>query len=150
MKKQRLYLGSSKVFHMFFNSYHRYHFDTDMLRNIQKVLVVPPQIPKLKPLRPLPEQPGPKPWAFETKSLSSQYGLGRAPRLGIACLPKLVQGRDGRRCTSHLALGFLSLSYSSGISSCTIIIKQSHRFPHRKLFSLLEKSDINFKNETTV
>ena len=77
---RRLHLGCLKVFHMFFNSSNRYDSDTDMLHDIQKALVVPPQVPKLKPLRPLPEQLGPKPRVLVTKSLSGQFGLERCPR----------------------------------------------------------------------
>jgi len=75
-----LHLACLKVFHMFFNSSNRYDSDTDMLHDIQKVLVVPPRVPKLKPLRPLPEKLRLKPRVFETKSLSGQYGLERFPR----------------------------------------------------------------------
>ncbi|XP_056175752.1 S-linalool synthase-like [Syzygium oleosum] len=77
---RRLHLGCLKVFHMFFNSSNRYDSDTDMLHDIQKALVVPPQVPKLKPLRPLPEQPGSKPRVLVTKSLSGKFGLKCFPR----------------------------------------------------------------------
>ncbi|KAK3433159.1 hypothetical protein EUGRSUZ_D00679, partial [Eucalyptus grandis] len=58
---RRLHLGCLKVFHMFFNSSNRYDSDMDMFHDIQKALVVPPLIPKLKSPMPLPEQLGPKP-----------------------------------------------------------------------------------------
>ncbi|XP_039166638.1 S-linalool synthase [Eucalyptus grandis] len=77
---RRLHLGCLKVFHMFFNSSNRYDSETGMLHDIQKALVVPPRVPKLKPLRPLPEQLGPKPREFVTKSLYGQVGLERFPR----------------------------------------------------------------------
>ncbi|KAF8031230.1 hypothetical protein BT93_D0438 [Corymbia citriodora subsp. variegata] len=77
---RRLHLGCLKVFHMFFDSSNRYDSDTDMLPDIQKALVVPPRVPNLKPLRPLPEQPGQKPRVFVTKSLSGQFGLVHFPR----------------------------------------------------------------------
>ncbi|KAI6703815.1 hypothetical protein NL676_012951 [Syzygium grande] len=77
---RRLHLGCLKVFHMFFNSSNRYDSDTDMLHDIQKALVVPPQVPKLKPLRPLPEQPESKPRVLVTKSLSGKFGLKCFPR----------------------------------------------------------------------
>lgn len=75
-----LHLACLKVFNMFFNSSNRYDSDTDMLHDIQKALVVPPRVPKLKPLRPLPEKLRLKPRVFETKSLSGQYGLEHFPR----------------------------------------------------------------------
>ncbi|KAL3741894.1 hypothetical protein ACJRO7_017380 [Eucalyptus globulus] len=77
---RRLHLGCLKVFHMFFNSSNRYDSETGMLHDIQKALVVPLRVPKLKPLRPLLEQLGPKPREFVTKSLYGQVGLERFPR----------------------------------------------------------------------
>ncbi|KAI6703821.1 hypothetical protein NL676_012957 [Syzygium grande] len=77
---RQLHLWCLKVFHMFYNSSNRYDSDTDMLHDIQKALMVPPRVPKLKPLRPLPEQLGPKPQVFVTKSLSGQFGLERFHR----------------------------------------------------------------------
>ncbi|KAK3433154.1 hypothetical protein EUGRSUZ_D00671 [Eucalyptus grandis] len=77
---RQLHLGCLKVFHMFFNSSNRYDSDMDMFHDIQKALVVPPRVPKLKSLMPLPEQPGPKPRVSVTKDLSSQFRLGRFPR----------------------------------------------------------------------
>ncbi|KAL3741887.1 hypothetical protein ACJRO7_017373 [Eucalyptus globulus] len=77
---RRLHLGCLKVFHMFFNSSNRYDSDMDMFHDIQKALVVPPRVPKLKSPMPLPEQPGPKPRVSVTKDLSGQFRLGRFPR----------------------------------------------------------------------
>ncbi|KAL3741877.1 hypothetical protein ACJRO7_017363 [Eucalyptus globulus] len=77
---KRLHLGCLKVFHMFFNSSNRYDSDMDMFHDIEKALVVPPLIPKLKSPMPLPEQLGPKPWVSVTKSLSGQFSLERFPR----------------------------------------------------------------------
>ncbi|KAF8031269.1 hypothetical protein BT93_D0462 [Corymbia citriodora subsp. variegata] len=76
---RRLHLGCLKVFHMFFNSSNRYDSDMDMLHDIQKALVVPPRVPKLKPPRPLPERPGPKPQVFTTKNRSRQSALDCFP-----------------------------------------------------------------------
>ncbi|KAK3433160.1 hypothetical protein EUGRSUZ_D00680 [Eucalyptus grandis] len=77
---RRLHLGCLKVFHMFFNSSNRYDSDMDMFHDIQKALVVPPRVPKLKSPMPLPEQPRPKPRVSVTKDLSGQFRLGRFPR----------------------------------------------------------------------
>ncbi|KAF8031229.1 hypothetical protein BT93_D0437 [Corymbia citriodora subsp. variegata] len=77
---RHLHLACFKVFHMFYNSSNRYDSDTDMLHDIQKALVVPPRVPKLKPLRPLPQQSKPKPGVFVIKSLSGQFGLERFSR----------------------------------------------------------------------
>ncbi|KAF7847693.1 hypothetical protein BT93_L2717 [Corymbia citriodora subsp. variegata] len=77
---RRLHLGCLKVFHMFFNSSNRYDSDMDMLHDIQKALAVPPRVPKLKPPRPLPERPGPKPQVFTTKNRSRQSALDCFPR----------------------------------------------------------------------
>ncbi|KAL3741881.1 hypothetical protein ACJRO7_017367 [Eucalyptus globulus] len=51
-----LHLGCLKVFHTFFNSSNHNYSDTDMIHDIHKALVVPPRVPKIKPLRPLLEQ----------------------------------------------------------------------------------------------
>ncbi|KAL3741886.1 hypothetical protein ACJRO7_017372 [Eucalyptus globulus] len=77
---RRLHLGCLKVFHMFFNSSNRYDSDMDMFHDIQKALVVPPLIPKLKSPMPLLEQLGPKPRVSVTKSLSGQFSLEHFPR----------------------------------------------------------------------
>ncbi|XP_048141678.1 S-linalool synthase-like [Rhodamnia argentea] len=75
-----LHLSCLKVFYMFFNSSNHYDSDTDMLHDIHKALVIPPLVPKLKPLRHLPETPGPKPWEFATKNWSGQFSLDCFPR----------------------------------------------------------------------
>ncbi|XP_030528950.1 S-linalool synthase-like [Rhodamnia argentea] len=77
---RRLHLGCLKVFHMFFNSSNRYDSDMDMLHDIHKALVMPPLVPKSKPLRPLPEPPGPKPRVFATKSWSGRFDLDCFPK----------------------------------------------------------------------
>ncbi|KAI3439934.1 uncharacterized protein J3R85_004058 [Psidium guajava] len=77
---RQLHLGCLKVFHMFFNSSNRYDSDIDMLEDIHKALIIPPLIPKLKPLSPLPKPPGPKHRVFATKSWSGQFGLDCFPR----------------------------------------------------------------------